>query len=647
MKQVLSSTKLLKSFVFVSVFSLVLVQFLTSCSLNIPTFKRDAGEAMDKAGDKAEEISQDVKEKFDPERHDLFDPQLHMSRADVREAMSGSGSPVIKDVPPEPVLPDVSSLLIEPRPPLVGQDKLVSISVTEDIPLRDVIMELSRRAEVDVEIDPGISGGVILRAKDKPFSEVIERISELSGLRYSVKNGVLKVERDSPFIVNYNVSILNMVRSNNSAVSLSTQVLSSAVGGEGGGGGGGLNSGSTNELTSSYEGDIWQEIENTMNNIVGNYSGNVSTVSLAPGAGTTDTATDDVLGAAPTATAPTSATNGFDKSSVIAINKNSGIVTVLASERQHREVKQYLDHLIRSQSSQVLIEAKIIEVNLTDEYRTGINWSNISNGGRSGRSSADLTAPFSDAGVDSVLTIDIFNRFTNFLGTDDPLEFDNAIKLMEKFGTVKTLSNPRINAMNNQQAVLTFAENQVFFDVDVQSDESGTGADTESSVQVDTTTLTVPIGVILTLQPSIDLDNNEITMNIRPTLSRVTGTVDDPGVAVALATVNDDLDDPLSLTNSVPIVEVREIDSILRVKNGQIMVIGGLIEERSENEDAGVPGLSNIPYIGNAFKSVKRVKSTVETVIFIKATIVPGYGVEKEDKDFYRSFSTERRQMSF
>lgn len=612
--------------------SLFVVVVLASC--NLPTFERDTKELARKTGDKISDATRDVREAFDPEKHDLISPDLGMSRQDIRDELVSKTGPVVQDVPPMPVLPDVSTLLIEPRPPLVGQDKLVSISVTEDVPLRDVIMELARRADIDVEIDPGISGGIIFRAKNKPFSEVIERIAELSGLRYSIKSGVLKVERDTAFIVNYNVDILNMIRSNNSSVNISTQVLGGSESG------GSFNSGSSNELSASYEGDIWQEIETTLNNIIGNYSGRVTTYTPSGGA---DTATNDILGAAPIADASATGDTATDASAVLAINRHAGIVTVLATNRQHREVKQYLDKVIRAQSAQVLIEAKIIEVNLTDEYRTGIDWNSITYGSTGNQASGDLTNNFPNT-VDSVFTIGVLKGGSIF---GNEFGLDAAVKLVQEFGVVRTLSNPRINATNNQQAVLTFAENRVFFDLTVQNDQTGTGVDSESTITVDSEVRTIPIGVIMTLQPSIDLDKNEITMNVRPTLSRVTDTVSDPGLAVSLATINNIPDELTGLTNDIPIVEVREIDSVLRVKNGQVMVIGGLIEERHENENKGVPGVSEVPYVGNLFKSVTKTKSVVETVIFIKATIVPGFGVEHEDKDFYRTFSTERRKMAF
>lgn len=623
-----------------TIFSVVVaIQLLASC--NVPTLEQDAKNAARQAKDVAEDTYDTAKQKvdqtFDPETNDLIDPNLGLSRDDYRRELIKPGTPTIEDRPPDPILPDVSQLLVAPRPPVIGQDKLVTLSVTEDVPLKEVLIELARRADVDVEVDPGIAGGIIFRAKDKPFSEVLERICELAGLRYSIKNGVLKVERDSAYIVNYNVDILNLTRSSAGSVNISTQVLSAVAGaGSGGGGANAFSTGSTNTLSSSSDGNVWAEVEKALQKILDSYGGAPGT--LAQGAGAAaDAALNDVLGqpsAAPRGGAAPAAAGG---SAILSVNKQSGIVSVLATEKQHKAIKQYLERVTESQAAQVLIEAKIVEVALNDRYRSGVRWDLINK-------------RFTDFNIQSGFTNTtgtLGNQVLQFttlpseiFGIDD-VSLETAVSLIQEFGVTRTLSSPRINAMNNQQAVLTFAENFVYFDLDVQEQRVGTGAEEETNLTVQSNVRTVPIGVILTLQPTIDLRKGEVVMNIRPTLSRITESVSDPGVALLAARTNS------NVTSSVPIVEVREIDSILRIKSGQVMVIGGLMTEKSVNQDTGVPGLQSVPYIGNIFKSVDKQNEVVETVIFIKATIVPSQGVSREDKDLYRKFTNDRRPLTF
>jgi MSHA biogenesis protein MshL len=620
---------------------LVLVVFLCliNASCNLPTIEQDTKNAAQKArevaGDTYDTAKEKVDQTFDPESNDLIDPTLGLSRDDYKREMMKPHVPVTEDRPPAPILPDVSQLLVAPRPPIIGQDKLVTLSVTEDVPLKEVLIELARRADVDVEVDPGISGGIIFRAKDKPFSEVLERITELAGLRYSIKNGVLKVERDTPYIVNYKVDILNQTRSSQGSVSISTQVLSAVAGATGGGGSNAFSTGSSNTLNTTSDGDVWGEVAKALQKILDNYTGKPST--LAQGAtASADAALNDVLGqpsAAPKATA-TAASSG---SAILSVNKQSGIVTMLATDRQHKAIKQYLDRVTEAQSAQVLIEAKIVEVSLNDRYRSGIRWDLINSRFIDFDAQAGFTSTTGTLGNQvlqfTTLPAEIF-------GIDD-VTIESAVSLIQEFGVTRTLSSPRINAMNNQQAVLTFAENFVYFDLDVQEQQVGSGTTRESNLTVQSNVKTVPIGVILTLQPTVDSQKGEIVMNIRPTLSRITDRVADPGVALLAARTNS------NITSEVPVVEVREIDSVLRIKSGQVMVIGGLMEERSVNQDIGVPGLQSIPYVGNLFKSVDKNNQVVETVIFIKATIVPTQGVAREDKEFYRKFTNDRRPLDF
>src|SRR5262249_965154 len=133
---------------------------------------------------------------------------------------------------------------------------------------------------------------------------------------------------------------------------------------------------------------------------------------------------------------------------------------------------------------------------------------------------------------------------------------------------------------------------------------------------------TVPIGIILTLQPSINLDSDEVTLNVRPTLSRVVEFVPDPAVAFLASQAAS----TSGISNQVPVVEGRELDSILKLKSGQVMVIGGLMEDKNINTDSGLPGVSRVPFLGNFFKGVDKQNNLRELVIFIRATIVDSTG---------------------
>lgn len=623
-------------------------------------------------GDGKESTFDKMEKRFGP---DVIDPDRGLSRDDYRNEMRPVTPALRTDSYNEPAIPNVSQLLIDPKAPTVGKDKLITLNVTEEIPLKEVLVELARRADIDIEIDPNIRGGIIFRAKDKPFSEVIDRICELTGLRYSVNNGVLKVERDFPYVENYQVDFLNLMRSNKGGMNITTQVLSGGGDSSGGGSTGSLSSGSQSSLQSQYEGDLWKSVEENVTNILSRYGTNSPGISEAS---LDRTASDDGLGeilgettraavtpsvaGQPAASAPPVpqnqdlsprvASQGASAgdiipsgSSLLSVNKQAGVISVLANQRQHREIVKFLNQIKRQQSAQVLIEAKVVEVTLDESHQNGIDWS-VASSTLGHLPSISVNNKFSAAAQASGSAAD--NFFTLALPTQEVLginglNLDGFIQFAENFGITRTLSSPRINAINNQQAVLTFAQNLVYFEVEIQQNTTSTATtgSTNDTLNVSSTPRTVPLGVILTLQPSINLDTNEITMNVRPTLTRQKGTVSDPAVALQAAKQG------VALSSDIPVIEVRELDSILKIKSGQVMVIGGLMEERVANTDSGVPYLSKMPFAGNLFKKSEKISEVVETVIFIKATIVPGFGVDPADKKLYRKFTNDRRPLTF
>lgn len=605
MKQLLQDVSYIKNLLR-SFFSISVIIAVTSCGGNI--------DEQDKAA-----IREDFKKedgffsKLDP-----IDPVAGLTRKDY-ENLFKKNELIGTEEDIKPSLPDVSGLMFAPEPPIIDNDKLVTLSVTEDVPLKEVLVELARRADIDVEIDSAISGGIILRAKDKPFSEVIERVARMANLRYSIDDGVLKIQRDTPYLVHYRMNLLNMVRTSSGSMNISTDLVSGA-GSTSDSSGSGLSGGSNISLSEvSDQGDIWQIVEDGLKNIIGEKE--EGTVAAIPA---------DISDAG----------LAIEDSKVISMSRPAGVISMFARKQEHDEIKKYLDYVQFSASSQVLIEAKILEVKLNDEYRTGIDWNFLTDS--TGASKARLK--FDDLGLatevaDQILSIGPLK--SELFGVKNT-SIQASASLMETFGITRTLSNPRLHTMNNQYAVLTFAENFVYFELDVAEEVDDLG---NTTLTIDSTLQTVPIGVILALQPSIDAERDEIVMNIRPTLSRITGEVDDPGVSIIAEKVGGAA---AGVTSTVPVVEKRELDSVLRLKNGQVMVIGGLMEEVTTNADRGVPGIGKTPIIGNAFKSVVKGTDIVETVIFIKATIIPAEGVvSEEDKTFYNKFSKDRHRMKF
>lgn len=576
---------------------------------------------------------------LDPNRADLFDKKLNLSREDYRDlmpptALQPQGDPR-RDGPP---IPGVSDILIAPRPPAIADERLVSISVTDDVPIRDVLLEMTRLADMELEMAPGIKGGIILRVHKKPFSQVMERIAQLANLRYEIYGDVLKVEADMPYVRHYGVDFMNMSRSTTGSISINTSVLSAGSGG----GGESLSTGSDSTIEQQSESDLWEALEESIRSILasvgpppkelteeGSANGmppemsffnanNPSNPEMAMGGGS----------------------NNLPKGVFYVINRQGGLLTIAGTQRQHREVAMFLEDLRRTSTAQVLIEAKIVEVNLSDEYRSGIDWNALFGKDTLAKFNSSTLGTIDSNPVTEFFSFALNRRFGN-------IELKSAVNLLERFGATRTLSSPRINALNNQQAVLTFAENQVYFSLNIEREEETTSAGTQEKVTIESEINTVPIGLILTLQPSINLETGEVTMTIRPTLSRVTKQVDDPAVSYAVASIQDA--NVGNIKSQIPVVEVRELDSMLKVRSGDVMVIGGLMEERTQNQDTGVPFFSSIPYVGNAFKKVEKVTDLVEMVIFIKATIIPPKttNVHNADRYLYRKFTADPRPVSF
>lgn len=607
---------------------------------------------------------------FRPAKPDLIDPVANLDRDEYRHptdpvAKTGAEGEKVRSAAgvPEPPVPDLAEILAAPKPPKLGETKLVSIAVTDDVPLKDVLIELARLADVDIEVDASITGGMSFRAKDRPFNEVIDRIADLAGLRYTMKNNVLRVERDTPYVQIYSLDFLNIERSSQSQVNISTNVLSAGAGGAGGGGGG-INTGSTSSVSSKAESDFWKQFEESVKQILAyTESKRISSVDIsaqptpaaaagAAGGGAGEPVDPDASrraaparAAAPVAPSPSAPVGGAvapgaEGGAFYIMNRQASTLTVSATDKQHALLREFIRKIQANASAQVLIEAKIVEVTLNDQFQSGINWNTF------GSDKISFSSVFGNANISNATST--FNiGAPHQLAFTKNIDLSAAVRLAQTFGTTRTLSSPRLHAINNQQSVLTFAENHVYFELNVQQNNNATTVGTVSTVTVNSTLHTVPIGIILSLQPSINLDTQEVTLSVRPTLSRITDNVDDPAVAFLVAQ-SAAAGTPINITNQVPVIEVRELDSILKLKSGQVMVIGGLMQDSASATDRGLPGASTIPYLGHLFNATDKKSGMQELVIFIRATIVDSGGDSTNaDKNVYQKFFKDPRPLHF
>ncbi len=188
----------------------------------------------------------------------------------------------------------------------------------------------------------------------------------------------------------------------------------------------------------------------------------------------------------------------------------------------------------------------------------------------------------------------------------------------------------RLTVQQNQTAILKVAQNQVFFRLFFQTIEQDNG---NTQTNVNSVIQTVPVGVIMTVQPSINQETDEISLALRPTVTRVVEEVNDP--AVAIASNN-------TVQSQVPVVAVQEIDSVVNCTRARWSVMGGLMSDNSTNQEEGVPLLGQLPVIGYLFKARDDATRKTELVIFLRATILENGGIDPVDADFYQRFGRDR-----
>ena len=309
------------------------------------------------------------------------------------------------------------------------------------------------------------------------------------------------------------------------------------------------------------------------------------------------------------AAAPAAAQATFREAASVIANPETGILTIRATSRQHARIQRFLDQVMASARREALIEATVAEVQLNNQFQRGIDWSKL----RTGSSGFQITQSSANtpAGINT-------NAFVvgYALGNYD---FTSAVKLLESFGTVRVLSSPKISVLNNQSAVLKVVDNLVYFTVQANTNQT----QGVSTTTFTTTSNSVPVGFIMTVVPQISASDS-VLLSLRPSISRKIGDVADPNPDLAKAGV----------TNLLPVIQSREMESVLRVQSGQIAVLGGLMQDSVSNTEDTVPGLNRIPGVGSLFEQRKDVNEKTELVIFLRATVVNDPSIEGDFSDF-------------
>jgi general secretion pathway protein D len=318
----------------------------------------------------------------------------------------------------------------------------------------------------------------------------------------------------------------------------------------------------------------------------------------------------------------------FREAASIIVNAESGVVVVRATSRQQEKVQEYLDMTLSSARRQVVIEATIAEVRLNDQYQQGIQWSSLrsmrpgppsagwSMVQRTGGGVANLPAPGTDV-VRGALPF-LLNYVSPGLGIVATLS------LLETFGNVKVLSSPKMSVLNNQTAMLKVVNNLVYFDI--KTDSAVLSGNNTIPPVTTATAKSVAVGLVMSVTPQIS-ENGSIVLNVRPSISRKAGEVEDP----------------ITPKNFVPVIQTREMESVLRLADGEIAVMGGLMEDELNNTTDSIPGISKFPGLGMLFNSHNDTTTKSELVILLKPTIIRDPSINGD----YRSFRDQLPAKGF
>jgi len=530
---------------------------------------------------------------------------------------------------------------ILPKPKPATRPETYSV-VVNNVNAQELLFALARDAKLNVDIHSGIKGSVTLNAINQTLPQLLDRISKQVDMRYELDGPNLSVMPDTPYLRIYEIDYLNMDRDTTSTVGSSSQI---ATPGAAGGGGGGNQSTST--ITSKAKNHFWETLVKNVQDILHE----TDKILPAPGQAAAKAAAPAAqAGAAPAAAAaaaPVEPGATFREAASVIANPESGVLAVRATSRQHAKIQKFLDEVLSSARRQVLIEATIAEVQLNNQYQQGIDWSLFRRANASNPSSTSFNINQAPSGTTTATPTGSFVT----LGLSTNLANNNltaAIQLLESFGNVRVLSSPRLTVLNNQTAVLKVVNNQVYFTIQATT----TPATVAGGIPYTTYTTTpniVAVGFIMNVTPEIG-SADSVLLNIRPSISRIVGNVPDPNPTLAAPCGSSSAGAATgsacaAIVSNIPVIQTREMESLIKVDTGQIAVMGGLIQDQVGDLQDTVPGVDRLPGVGGIFENRNRTNSKNELVVFVRPIVIHDASI---DGDFrgYRTYLPDDNFLS-
>ena len=509
---------------------------------------------------------------------------------EMNQAVQDSAQPGKPDAVSNALLPPLTMGL--PRVDSKPLETKFDLTVN-NTPVNQVLMAIVSGTRYSMLLHPEVGGNISLNLKDVTVLEALEAIREIYGYEYKMDGARIYIQPVTLQMRIFQVNYLTGLRTGTSSLRVtSTSVSGSSTGGTTGAAttattGG--QDGSNVSMTSSA--DFWDELGKSLQAIVGN-----------------------------------------EKGRSVVVSPMSGVIVVRAMPDELRNVAAYLKASQISIERQVILEAKIIEVQLNDGFQSGVNWAafkspalgNIPNSSlAAGQVNAGTILPQTAAGVGAAAgtTAALASGMAGSLFglAFQTNNFAALLSFLESQGNVHVLSSPRIATLNNQKAVLKVGTDEFF--VTNVSTTTTTGTATTSTPSV--TLQPFFSGIALDVTPRID-QNNEIILHIHPSVSLV-------------STVNKTVDTGTGGTLNLPLASssVSETDSIVRAKDGQIVAIGGLMRQATFDDQSGLPGLPKAVFGQTSKRSEKR-----ELIILLKPTVVDN------DKDWSDDITQSRNRFN-
>lgn len=532
--------------------------------------------------------------------------------------------------------------------------------VVNEVPVKEILFALARESKLNIDIHPSIQGRATLNAVDQTLPAILERLAKQVDLTYKMENNVLYIAPDQPVLRIYKVDYVNINRDTKGFIGAAAEISStgqSASTGANGAtnttstSGNGANNSSRTSVDSSSKNHLWESLIQNLKELLAETDKEVIVTRF----GSTTESSEQNVGANATPVSLADATKAATEernlqrseyktlfaANVIA-NPETGVISVRATNKQHEKVQEFIDRVMGSAKRQVLIEATIVEVRLSDSFQAGIDWSRLNNSlSSSGFQFQQTLGPDSTFGINGALT----GAGVNALGATTTAGFvagylnpvsrigniASSITLLKQFGDTKVLSSPKLMVLNNQTAVLKVVDNLVYFTVQAQiSQSNGNGAQNLQSFT--TTPNTVPVGVVMSVTPQIN-EGGDVNVNVRPTISRQVDRVEDPNPAF-----RDPITGVRSVQSFVPVIQVREMESLLQLKSGNTAILGGLMQDEIFKNTDKVPGLADIPGVGKVFTGKNDANRKTELVIFLRPTVITNASLESDELLTYKQY---------